>query len=180
MPPSIAAGTGGRAASGTKPEVEDHVSVELSNPTKAIKLLVHRSEGVKFLQTQIEKGNALREQKIRSATGLERAREQKLEWTQSTTVVLSKIFESDRLIEEYNAWKGTILPEFADLDRFIEHFYDEMDQRIGKLQAIIKKVETEPDVVRRKDLSHVNAQSHSASHAVTQGPSLAATPRTTA
>jgi len=160
--------------------VEDHVAVELSNPTKPIKLLVHRSEAIKFIQTQIEKGNALREQKIRSATGLERAREQKLEWTQSTTVVLSKVFESDWVIEEYNAWKGKILPEFADLDRFIEHFYDEMDQRIGKLQAIIKKIETEPDIVRRKDLSHANAQSHSASHAVTQGPSHQATPRTTA
>jgi predicted nucleotide-binding protein len=159
--------------------VEDHVPVELSNPSKSIKLLVGRAEATKAIQAQIEKGNALREQKIRSATGLERAREQKLEWTQSTTVVLSKIFESDWVIEEYNAWKGKILPEFADLDRFIEHFYDEMDQRIGKLQAIIKKVETEPDVVRRKDLSHANAQSHSASHAVTQGPSLAATPRNT-
>src|SRR6266850_1196622 len=159
------------------PEVEDYVPAELSNPTKPLKLLMHRSEAIKFIQTQIEKGNALREQKIRSATGLERAREQKLEWTQSTTVVLSKMFESDWVIEEYNAWKGKILPEFADLDRFIEHFYDEMDQRIGKLQAIIKKVETEPDIVRRKDLSHANAQSHSASHAVTQGPSLAATPR---
>jgi predicted nucleotide-binding protein len=157
--------------------VEDYVPAELSNPTKPLKLLMHRSEAIKFITTQIEKGNALREQKIRSATGLERAREQKLEWTQSTTVVLSKIFESDWVIEEYNAWKGKILPEFADLDRFIEHFYDEMDQRIGKLQAIIKKVETEPDMVRRKDLSHANAQSHSASHAVTQGPSLAATPR---
>ena len=160
-------------------EVEDHVAVELSNPTKPIKLLVHRSEAIKFVQTQVEKGNALREQKIRSATGLERAREQKLEWTQSTTVVLSKIFESDWVIEEYNAWKGKILPEFADLDRFIEHFYDEMDQRIGKLQAIIKKIETEPDIVRRKDLSHANVQSHSASHAVTQGPSHQTTPRTT-
>ena len=154
--------------------------VELSNPTKPIKLLVGRSEAVKAVQAQIDKGNALKEQKIRSATGLERAREQKLEWTQSTTVVLSKIFESDWVIEEYNAWKGKILPEFADLDRFIEHFYDEMDQRIGKLQAIIKKIETEPDVVRRKDLSHANAQSHSASHAVTQGPSHVATPRTQA
>ena len=154
--------------------------VELSNPTKPIKLLIGRSEAVKSIQAQIDKGNALKEQKIRSATGLERAREQKLEWTQSTTVVLSKIFESDWVIEEYNAWKGKILPEFADLDRFIEHFYDEMDQRIGKLQAIIKKVETEPDIVRRKDLSHANAQSHSASHAVTQGPSHVATPRTTA
>lgn len=160
--------------------MEDHVPVELSNPTKPIKLLVGRAEATKAVQAQVEKGNALREQKIRSATGLERAREQKLEWTQSTTVVLSKIFESDWVIEEYNAWKGKILPEFADLDRFIEHFYDEMDQRIGKLQAIIKKIETEPDVVRRKDLSHANAQSHSASHAVTQGPSHVATPRTQA
>ena len=55
------------------------MAVELSNPTKSIKLLVHRSEAIKFIQTQVEKGNALREQKIRSATGLERAREQKLE-----------------------------------------------------------------------------------------------------
>jgi len=83
--------------------LEDHVPVELSNPTKPIKLLVGRAEAIKFVQTQVEKGNALREQKIRSATGLERAREQKLEWTQSTTVVLSKIFESDWVIEEYNA-----------------------------------------------------------------------------
>ncbi len=143
--------------------------------TKPLKLLLHRSEAVKFLNGQIEKGNALREQKIRSATGLERAREQKLEWTQSTTVLLSKIFDSDSVIEEYNAWKGRILPEFADLDRFIEHFYDEMDQRIGKLQSILKRVESEPDIVRRKDLS--NTQSHSASHAVAQGPSMTATHR---
>ena len=69
-------------------EVEDHVAVELSNPTKPIKLLVHRSEAIKFIQTQVEKGNALREQKIRSATGLERAREQKLEWTQDRKSVV--------------------------------------------------------------------------------------------
>jgi len=151
------------------------VPTDLSQ-AKPLKLLVHRNEAVKLIQGQIEKGNALREQKIRSATGLERAREQKLEWTQATTVLLSKVFESDSVIEEYNAWKGKILPEFADLDRFIEHFYDEMDQRIGKLQTIKKHVETgvhqaEPDIVRRKDLSHAESQTHSASRAVADGPS---------
>ena len=88
----------------------------MNSQAKPLKLLLHRSEAQKFITGQIEKGNALREQKIRSATGLERAREQKLEWTQATTVLLSKIFESDSVIEEYNAWKGKILPEFADLD----------------------------------------------------------------
>jgi len=79
-----------------------------------------------------------RSRRFRSATGLERAREQKLEWTQSTTWVLSKVF-GERLGDRGNTTPGEgkeFCCEFADLDRFIEHFYDEMDQRIGKLQAI--------------------------------------------
>jgi predicted nucleotide-binding protein len=129
------------------------MSTELQAPPASLaasaKLMAPRSEAVQLVRTQLEKGLAIKAARIRHAPGLERAREQKMEWIQVTTALLGKIFEGEIVPEDFNTWIGSILPEYADLSQFIEQFYDEMDQRLRKLHAILKRTETEPDVVPR-------------------------------
>jgi len=122
----------------------------LGAPPARLKLLVDKDEAIRILRTHIEVGSAIKKQRLRSALALEAAREQKLKWTQQTNAVLGQLFSSEEVTEEFNDWVGKILPEYADLAQFIERFYDEMDHRVGRLNEIIKRIESEPDIVPRR------------------------------
>jgi predicted nucleotide-binding protein len=150
-------------------------------PASSEKLLLPRNQTIQLLSLQMEKGKSIRSMKIRSAAALERGRDQKLEWIQITTALLLKVFHSDTVAEDFNTWQGKVLPEYADLRLFIEHFFDEMEQRLRKLQAILQRVEAEPDVIPRlaeEELKPTGEQSGDAA-AAAGGKAMAAqfTPR---
>src|SRR5688500_14657084 len=119
----------------------DHTSLEYA------RLVISRDEAKALLQQQLDKGIALRNVKIRTVQELEKARELRMDWSQFTTAMLNQMFDSEAVAEEYNNWVGKILPEFAKLEQFIEQFYDEMDQRLNRLHAIMEHVNNRPDVV---------------------------------
>src|SRR5688572_16312575 len=97
------------------------MTTELLNPpadqksAEAVKLVVRRDEAAKSLKALLERGVALRHQRIRSAPELEKARESKGEWTKLVTTMLNQMFDSEAVSLEFNAWSGKILPEFAGL-----------------------------------------------------------------
>jgi predicted nucleotide-binding protein len=115
------------------------------------KLRVPRDQAVGMLRGRLERGLEIKMLKVRNQNDLEKAREQKLEWTQQTNSALVTAFEDDSASEEFNKWNGKVLPEFAEVAQFIEQFYDEMEQRLRKLHGILKRLETEPDVVPRTE-----------------------------
>src|SRR5438552_10772754 len=96
---------------------------ELSLP----KLAIIKSEAMRHLAGQLEDAMQVRNMRIRTSTALDSARELKLRWCQRTTELLTTIFNNEALAEQCLAWVGKILPEYADLNLFVEQFQEEMD-----------------------------------------------------
>lgn len=111
----------------------------------AARLIVPRNDALRQLKAFIEKGLEIKRSKIRYVPELERAREAKGEWTTTVMVLLKGLFNTGAVADECQNWHGKVLPEYADLNLFIEHFYDEMDQRLRKLHAVYKRVQELPD-----------------------------------
>jgi hypothetical protein len=109
------------------------------------RLTIGRNEAIKLIKAQLERGLAIKQAKIRYVPELEKAREAKGTWTVETMDLLKRIFNNDAVADECQNWVGKVLPEYADLNLFIEHFYDEMDQRLRKLHAVLKQVQALPD-----------------------------------
>jgi hypothetical protein len=113
------------------------------------RLVVPRHDALRVLKAQIEKGLEIKRQRLRYVSDLERARSAKGDWTTATMTLLKGLFDTAAVADECQNWVGKVLPEYADLNLFIEHFYDEMDQRIRRLHAVWKRVGELPDDAAR-------------------------------
>src|SRR4051794_28384229 len=111
----------------------------------AAKLVIPRDRAIGQIRSQLEKGLEIKRMKIRYVNDLERAREAKGEWTTTVMTLLKGMFSSGAVADECQNWVGKVLPEYADLNLFIEHFYDEMDQRLRKLHHVLRRVQDLPD-----------------------------------
>lgn len=114
-------------------------------PAASAKLIAPRNESLRALKAQIERGLEIKRTKIRYVPELERAREAKGEWTTAVMTLLKSMFNTGAVADDCQNWHGKVLPEYADLNLFIEHFYDEMDQRLRKLHVVWKRVHDLPD-----------------------------------
>jgi hypothetical protein len=129
------------------------MTVELQNPpatsqssaAAAAKLVIPRDRAITQIRAQLEKGLEIKRTKIRYVSDLERAREAKGEWTTTVMTLLKGMFSSGAVADECQNWVGKVLPEYADLNLFIEHFYDEMDQRLRKLHQVLRRVQDLPE-----------------------------------
>jgi hypothetical protein len=125
--------------------------VELQSPPPSqasvanAKLVINRAEALRLLKGQIERGLEIKRAKIRYVPELERARAAKGEWTTATMTLLKGMFNTSAVSDDCQNWVGKVLPEYADLNLFIEHFYDEMDQRLRKLHVVWKRVQEQGD-----------------------------------
>src|SRR5688572_15365621 len=113
----------------------------------ALRLRVARKEAAGQLGNQLKIGKAIRGQRIRDRWELDQARAEKQEWVRRTTETIETIFneQSATLVEQLNDWTGPILPEYAELELFIELFDDEMRHRLAKLQEIARSVDDSPE-----------------------------------
>src|SRR5436190_14426885 len=109
------------------------------------RLVVPRADALRVLKAQVEKGLEIKRSKLRYVADLERARAAKGDWTAATMTLLKGLFSTSAVADDCQNWVGKVLPEYADLNLFIEHFYDEMDQRIRKLHGVWKRVQELPD-----------------------------------
>ncbi len=116
------------------------VQGELAASAGVGKLIVPPVEAAQWVQTQIERGQAIRKLRLRYAEDLEKARHKKGEWVQQTHDVLKGMFDNDSVAQEFNTWDARVLPDFVELHLFIEAFYDEMEQRLKKLQTIYRRM----------------------------------------
>jgi hypothetical protein len=128
------------------------MAVELQAPPQAsaaavanAKLVVPRNEALRVIKAQIERGLEIKRAKIRYVPELERAREAKGQWTNDVMRMLKGMYNTGAVADECQAWHGKVLPEYADLNLFIEHFYDEMDQRLRKLHTVWKRIQDLPE-----------------------------------
>src|SRR5437868_6252101 len=105
------------------------------------KLVMPRADAIKFIQTQLDSGEEVRGQRIKSAAALEKAREMKAAWCTKTVDLLNQMFSNNSVAEEWMSWVGKILPEYADLGDFVDQYYEEMEHHLKRLRAISKGVE---------------------------------------
>jgi hypothetical protein len=82
---------------------------------------------------------------VREQRDLDEARLEKQEWGQRTTDLLARMFTNGSVADQFNDWVATILPEYAELNMFVELFDDEMKHRLGRLAAIAKTLKDIPE-----------------------------------
>lgn len=136
----------------------------------AAKLIVPKHEALRVLKSQLDRGLEIKRSRIRYVPELERAREAKGQWTTVTMEVLRQMFNTHAVADECQNWVGKVLPEYADLNLFIEHFYDEMDQRLRKLHAVYKRVQDLPEETPKLVNSAATAAAAAASAVATPPP----------
>ncbi|HSI33859.1 MAG TPA: hypothetical protein VK986_09765 [Tepidisphaeraceae bacterium] len=122
-----------------------------------LRLTVPPSDAVRLLKGQLERGSAIKRARIRYVPELEQARAAKGDWTARTTNILEQIFNARSVAEEWQAYAGQVLPEYADLNLFIEQFYDEMDQRLRRLGAAIRFVQELPESATPRSIGAASA-----------------------
>jgi hypothetical protein len=123
----------------------------------AAKVVIPRDRAIGQIRAQLEKGLEIKRTKIRYVNELERAREAKGEWTTTVMTMLKGMFSSGAVADECQNWVGKVLPEYADLNLFIEHFYDEMDQRLRRLHHVLRRVQDLPDDTVKPTITAVAA-----------------------
>ena len=108
--------------------------------TASGKLIIPPADAARAVWTQIDKGRAIRKTRIRYADELEKAREIKNEWVKQTIDLLRSMFDSEQIAQEFSLWDARVLPEYAELKLFIEVFYEELDQRLLKLESVHRRI----------------------------------------
>ena len=108
------------------------------------KLTLPPQDAAREIQNQLKIASAIRSQRIRNRWELDHARAEKQEWVGRTTELLIHLFGNSAVADECNDWVATILPEYAELELFIELFENEMKHRMERLKSVLKKL---PDFV---------------------------------
>jgi hypothetical protein len=121
---------------------------ETSTPTPTLRLALAKAAALRQLKARVEQGIEIRRRRVRYAEDLEEARAAKATWVQSYTDLLRQVFQGDTgaaLADRCNDWTGRVLPEYADMELFVEQFYDEMDHRITKLRSVAREIAGMPE-----------------------------------
>lgn len=117
-------------------------------PPVALAMTLPREQTARMLRAQIDRGAAIRRQRVRYVEDLEEVRARKSEWVQAYTAVLGQLFTTGVVADECNDWVGRVYPEYADTTLFVEQFYQEMDHRLRRLRTVLKKLPTIAEPVR--------------------------------
>jgi hypothetical protein len=118
-------------------------------PAPAPRLMMPKADAMRHLAGQLEDAMQVRNMRIKSTAALDSARELKMRWAQRTGELLVTIFGSEAFAEQALSWVGRILPEYAELDMFVEQFVEEMDHHIAQMKTILKSVQKIPDPAAR-------------------------------
>src|ERR671921_856053 len=113
------------------------------------RLMVPKAVASQHIRAHIQRGIAIRRQRIRYIEDLEDVRALKGEWVQSYTETLKQLFSSHDIADDCNDWVGKVYPEFADVTLFVEQFYEEMDYRTDKLRNVLKRLEDMGEYIPR-------------------------------
>jgi predicted nucleotide-binding protein len=130
-------------------------------PTAA-KLIMPRSDAIKHLQMACGAGEEIKARRIRNGDDLDEARGIKLQWVSDSTDLLNQLFDNVSVADYFNDWVGKVFPEYAEFGNFVEQFYEEMDHRLSKLRAVLKRVEEAPDNVGATPSEGAAAPAHAA------------------
>jgi hypothetical protein len=101
-------------------------------------------EPLRALVRHVEAGLELKNLRIRSQTELDAARKQKLAWVTQANDLLLAAFGSQEIVDSCNDWVGKVYPEYVDFENFVAQFHAEMDHRVRRLYAVLRRREPAP------------------------------------
>ena len=110
-----------------------------------VALRVPWRDAAKEIHSHLKIGRAIKNQKIRDQWELDHARAEKAEWIRRTSELLNRVFTTESVAEQALLYTGPVLPEYAEFDLFVEQFEEEMRHRLGRLQAVLKQLDTLPE-----------------------------------
>lgn len=111
------------------------------NTAQPLRLMLGPAAAVKQIVPMVNRGIAIRRHRLRDLVDLDKARAEKKSWVGACGELLLKLFDGPAVADACNDWVGRILPEYAPLGLFVEQFYEEMDHRLRRLQAVIDHLE---------------------------------------
>jgi len=139
------------------------------------RLMVPKAVASQHIRAHIQRGIAIRRQRIRYIEDLEDVRALKGEWVQSYTETLKQLFSTSDIADECNDWVGKVYPEFADVTLFVEQFYEEMDYRTDKLRGVLKRLEDLGEYIPRT-ITSAPPQAASSSPMMPEAPTMFSSP----
>lgn len=113
--------------------------------TTHTRLRLPRQQVRDTVHKQIERGQHISNQVIKSQPDLDRVRIRRVEWVRETNQLLVSAFDSTRFADDFNDFVGRLLDEEADLHDFVELFNAEMKHRLKRLAHLYKRLEKRPD-----------------------------------
>ena len=127
-------------------------------PKLPLRLTRMRREAAQLIRNQIKIGQAIKSQRLDYLDELEQARKEKQEWVTRVMDLLNQLFNDNSVAEECNDWVGSILPEYAEFDLFVEQFVNEMKHRLTRLQELVKRLDEIPEPERLRTIAQLVAQ----------------------
>lgn len=117
-----------------------------SEPKPPAELLISRDDAKSKLQERIQKGLAIKQTNINSREALDEVKNEYSKWNSFNTELLKRIFSTDELAEEYSEWFGVGLIAIYEpsLGEKIADLYQDIDQKIHRIDSIIERLELIP------------------------------------
>jgi hypothetical protein len=112
-----------------------------SSAGQPLRLTLLPAAAAKQIVPWLTRGIAIRKHRLRDLGDLDKARSEKKAWIAAYSELLMKLFDGPAVAEACNDWIGRMLPEYAPLGLVIEQFYEEMDHRLRRLQAVVDHLE---------------------------------------
>jgi predicted nucleotide-binding protein len=108
-------------------------------------LLVPRSQAAAQIQTQIEKGNELKDRSIEAEADLERARQDRRRWSGFNSELLTRLFDNQSIADEYNFSFGIAFGGPTTWTSKVKDFRDNMSESLTRLNSIMDRLDLIPE-----------------------------------
>jgi Predicted nucleotide-binding protein containing TIR -like domain len=119
-----------------------------SKESRPSNLVVPRPDAKDRIETQIEKGIAIRDLPISSEEDLQRARAEHSKWSEYNTELLTRLFDNKSIADEYNrsyrSYIAVVSPN-SSFSREVSDFRKDVQDNITRLEAILERLELIPE-----------------------------------
>jgi predicted nucleotide-binding protein len=112
-------------------------------------LCVSRSEAEKKLKERIDRGREIQNRKFNSDKDLETAEAEQSRWSSYTSELLARLFDNRSIVEEYEAFYGTVIPFNPSFDRRVNDFRKDIGDSINRLESIKERLPLMPEPKRK-------------------------------
>lgn len=108
-------------------------------------LRVFRAQAADQIQTQIAKGDELRNRSINAEPDLEQARQDRRRWSDFNTELLTRLFDNHSIADEYNFSWGIAFGGPTTWTQRVKEFKDDISESVNRLNSIMDRLDLIPE-----------------------------------